>query len=67
MDVLINQWRNRFYTALQNKDWDTFKREMLVFSAIAAGSPFIPMRRVSSRNRSSGSTGDCATIPRPTA
>ena len=38
MDVLINQWRNRFYTALQNKDWDTFKREMLVFCAIAAGS-----------------------------
>jgi putative ATP-binding cassette transporter len=38
MDVLINQWRNRFYTALQNKDWDTFKREMLVFSAIAAAS-----------------------------
>ncbi|QIG95030.1 MULTISPECIES: ABC transporter ATP-binding protein/permease [unclassified Bradyrhizobium] len=36
MDVLINQWRNRFYTALQNKDWDTFKREMLVFCAIAA-------------------------------
>jgi vitamin B12/bleomycin/antimicrobial peptide transport system ATP-binding/permease protein len=38
MDVLINQWRNRFYTALQNKDWDTFKREMLVFCAIAAAS-----------------------------
>jgi vitamin B12/bleomycin/antimicrobial peptide transport system ATP-binding/permease protein len=38
MDVLINQWRNRFYTALQNKDWDTFKRELLVFCAIAAGS-----------------------------
>jgi vitamin B12/bleomycin/antimicrobial peptide transport system ATP-binding/permease protein len=38
MDVLINQWRNRFYTALQNKDWDTFNREMLVFCAIAAAS-----------------------------
>jgi putative ATP-binding cassette transporter len=38
MDVLINQWRNRFYTALQNKDWDTFKREMLVFCVIAAAS-----------------------------
>jgi putative ATP-binding cassette transporter len=38
MDVLINQWRNRFYTALQNKDWATFNREMLVFCAIAAGS-----------------------------
>jgi len=38
MDVLINQWRNRFYTALQNKDWSTFNREMLVFCAIAAAS-----------------------------
>jgi putative ATP-binding cassette transporter len=38
VDVLINQWRNRFYTALQNKDWDTFNHEMLVFCAIAAGS-----------------------------
>ena len=38
MDVLINQWRNRFYTALQNKDWDIFNREMLVFCAIAAAS-----------------------------
>ncbi|KJC58279.1 ABC transporter ATP-binding protein [Bradyrhizobium sp. LTSPM299] len=38
MDVLINQWRNRFYTSMQNKDWDTFKREVLVFSAIAAAS-----------------------------
>ncbi|MFB9264238.1 ABC transporter ATP-binding protein/permease [Bradyrhizobium erythrophlei] len=34
-DVLVNQWRNRFYTALQNKDWDSFKREMLVFCALA--------------------------------
>ncbi|WGR95472.1 ABC transporter ATP-binding protein/permease [Bradyrhizobium sp. ISRA443] len=34
-DVLVNQWRNRFYNALQNKDWDTFKREMLVFCALA--------------------------------
>ena len=36
LDVLLNQWRNRFYTALQDKDWDTFKREMLVFCALAA-------------------------------
>ncbi|KWV58975.1 ABC transporter ATP-binding protein [Bradyrhizobium macuxiense] len=36
LDVLINQWRNRFYTALQDKDWDTFKREMLVFCMLAA-------------------------------
>ncbi|MBR0696855.1 ABC transporter ATP-binding protein/permease [Bradyrhizobium lablabi] len=35
-DVLVNQWRNRFYNALQNKDWDGFKREMLVFCALAS-------------------------------
>ncbi|MGY4476513.1 ABC transporter ATP-binding protein/permease [Bradyrhizobium sp. USDA 3364] len=38
LDVLLNQWRNRFYTALQDKDWDTFKREMLVFCLLAAAS-----------------------------
>ncbi|MBR0797095.1 ABC transporter ATP-binding protein/permease [Bradyrhizobium jicamae] len=38
LDVLINQWRNRFYTALQDKDWDTFKRELLVFCLLAAAS-----------------------------
>jgi len=36
LDVLLNQWRNRFYTALQDKDWDTFKRELLVFCLLAA-------------------------------
>ncbi|MEN3348565.1 MAG: vitamin B12/bleomycin/antimicrobial peptide transport system ATP-binding/permease protein [Bradyrhizobium sp.] len=35
-DVLVNQWRNRWYTALQNKDWDTFKFETLVFCGLAA-------------------------------
>ena len=24
IDVLLNQWRNRFYNALQEKDWDGF-------------------------------------------
>ncbi|WP_426436822.1 ABC transporter ATP-binding protein/permease [Bradyrhizobium genosp. P] len=38
LDVLLNQWRNRFYTALQDKDWDTFKREMLVFCLLAGAS-----------------------------
>ena len=31
IDVLLNQWQNRFYNALQEKDWDSFVREMLVF------------------------------------
>ncbi len=35
-DVLINQWRNRFYDALQQKDWDGFVREMIVFCVLAA-------------------------------
>jgi putative ATP-binding cassette transporter len=35
-DVLINLWRARFYNALQDKDWDAFVREMMVFCALAA-------------------------------
>jgi vitamin B12/bleomycin/antimicrobial peptide transport system ATP-binding/permease protein len=35
-DVLLNLWRNRFYNALQEKDWDGFTREMLVFCGLAA-------------------------------
>jgi vitamin B12/bleomycin/antimicrobial peptide transport system ATP-binding/permease protein len=34
-DVLINLWRARFYNALQDKDWNSFVREMLVFCALA--------------------------------
>jgi vitamin B12/bleomycin/antimicrobial peptide transport system ATP-binding/permease protein len=34
-DVLINLWRARFYNALQEKDWNSFVREMLVFCALA--------------------------------
>jgi putative ATP-binding cassette transporter len=35
-DVLINQWRNRFYNALQEKDWESFVRELVIFCALAA-------------------------------
>jgi putative ATP-binding cassette transporter len=34
--VLSNQWRNRFYNALQEKDWDGFVRETIVFCVLAA-------------------------------
>ena len=34
-DVLINLWRARFYNALQEKDSDSFVREMLVFCVLA--------------------------------
>ena len=33
--MLINQWRTRFYNALQDKNWDNFVREMLVFCVLA--------------------------------
>jgi putative ATP-binding cassette transporter len=33
--VLFNQWRNRFYNALQEKDWDGFVRETIVFCVLA--------------------------------
>jgi putative ATP-binding cassette transporter len=34
VDVLINQWNNRFYNALQDKDWDRFVWELGVFCLI---------------------------------
>ena len=34
--VLINLWRARFYNALQDKNWDNFVHEMLVFCVLAA-------------------------------
>ncbi|MGQ0681754.1 ABC transporter ATP-binding protein/permease [Bradyrhizobium sp.] len=36
IDVLINQWNNRFYNALQDKNWDTFVREFGVFCVLAS-------------------------------
>ena len=35
IDVLLNQWNNRFYNALQEKDWDGFVREIGIFSLLA--------------------------------
>jgi len=40
-DVLLNWWRNRFYNALQEKDWDGFVREMIVFCVLAAVAVFL--------------------------
>jgi putative ATP-binding cassette transporter len=34
--VLINQWNARFYNALQDRNWDSFVHELLIFSALAA-------------------------------
>jgi vitamin B12/bleomycin/antimicrobial peptide transport system ATP-binding/permease protein len=37
IDVLLNQWRNRFYNALQEKNWEVFVSEIGVFTVLAAG------------------------------
>jgi putative ATP-binding cassette transporter len=36
LNVKFNAWYNTFYTALQNKDWNTFIYQMGVFSLLAA-------------------------------
>jgi vitamin B12/bleomycin/antimicrobial peptide transport system ATP-binding/permease protein len=36
INVLLNQWNNRFYNALQEKDWDAFVREIGIFCLLAA-------------------------------
>ena len=59
-DVLVNQWRNRFYNALQENDWDGFVREMIVFIVLATVS-VVAWRSTSSistsGSRSAGATG----------
>jgi putative ATP-binding cassette transporter len=36
INVLLNQWNNRFYNALQEHNWDTFITELMIFAALAA-------------------------------
>jgi putative ATP-binding cassette transporter len=36
INVLLNQWNNRFYNALQEKNWDGFVREIGFFCVLAA-------------------------------
>ena len=35
ISVLLNQWNNRFYTALQERNWDSFIREIGIFTILA--------------------------------
>ena len=35
LDVLLNQWNNRFYNALQDKNWEIFVREIGFFCILA--------------------------------
>jgi len=37
IDVLINRWNNRFYNALQDRNWDAFVSELTFFCLLAAG------------------------------
>jgi len=37
VNVLINQWNARFYNALQDRNWDSFVTELLIFCALAGG------------------------------
>jgi putative ATP-binding cassette transporter len=34
--VMLNHWNNRFYNALQDRNWDAFVSELLFFCALAA-------------------------------
>jgi vitamin B12/bleomycin/antimicrobial peptide transport system ATP-binding/permease protein len=36
INVMLNQWNNRFYNALQERDWNAFVGELLFFCALAA-------------------------------
>ena len=35
IDVLFNQWQNRFFNALQERNWDNFVREIAIFTILA--------------------------------
>jgi putative ATP-binding cassette transporter len=35
INVLLNQWNNRFYNALQERNWDGFVREIGIFTLLA--------------------------------
>jgi putative ATP-binding cassette transporter len=36
INVLLNQWNNRFYNALQERNWDAFVTQLTIFCALAA-------------------------------
>ena len=35
INVLINQWNARFYNALQDRNWDTFVTQLMIFCVLA--------------------------------
>src|SRR5215510_2079995 len=34
INVMLNHWQNRFYNALQDRNWDSFVTELAIFSAL---------------------------------
>jgi len=36
INVMLNQWNARFYNALQERDWDAFVTQLMIFCALAA-------------------------------
>ncbi|MET0537132.1 MAG: ABC transporter ATP-binding protein/permease [Xanthobacteraceae bacterium] len=36
INVMLNHWYNRFYNALQGREWDAFVHELLLFCVLAA-------------------------------
>ena len=36
INVLLNQWNNAFYNALQDRNWDTFVTQLMIFCGLAA-------------------------------
>jgi putative ATP-binding cassette transporter len=36
INVMLNHWNNRFYNALQERDWDSFVTQLMIFCALAA-------------------------------
>jgi putative ATP-binding cassette transporter len=36
INVMFNQWNNRFYNALQERNWDSFVSELIFFCVLAA-------------------------------
>ena len=37
INVMLNHWQNRFYNALQDRNWDSFVTELVIFSALVGG------------------------------
>ena len=59
INVMLNQWNNRFYNALQDRNWDAFVSELLFFCCSPA--PISYSRSISSistsGSRSAGGSG----------